>query len=113
MRCEAIETDARPQTAALACCLCGCTDERACPGGCSWISFHPPVCSACEDIAAEIMQMKEEQHAQAAPPTIRAISSGLFGNQNCPASSRAQTHSLLWLDETTGYCLRCREGFVA
>ena len=24
---------------------CGCTDERACPGGCSWVT--PNLCSAC------------------------------------------------------------------
>lgn len=28
-----------------ACRLCGCTDDRACPGGCYWV--FPNVCSAC------------------------------------------------------------------
>ncbi|MGH7243646.1 MAG: hypothetical protein ACREJD_09540 [Phycisphaerales bacterium] len=33
------------------CCLCGCDDEHACPGGCSWAN-HPTdatkyICSAC------------------------------------------------------------------
>ena len=32
----------------LRCTCCGCTDERACPGGCSWLIKHPvAVCSAC------------------------------------------------------------------
>lgn len=33
------------------CCVCGCTENRACPGGCSWVP-HPTdptkdLCSAC------------------------------------------------------------------
>ncbi len=27
------------------CVACGCTDERACPGGCYW--YEPGLCSAC------------------------------------------------------------------
>lgn len=27
------------------CRICGCTDERACPGGCWWV--EPDFCSAC------------------------------------------------------------------
>lgn len=28
-----------------ACVHCGCTEERACPGGCAWVAAH--VCSTC------------------------------------------------------------------
>jgi len=28
-----------------ACVLCGCSDERACPGGCAWASRE--ICTAC------------------------------------------------------------------
>lgn len=28
-----------------ACRVCGCTDDRACPGGCSWVDDD--LCSAC------------------------------------------------------------------
>lgn len=31
--------------AAERCQVCGCTEERACPGGCSWV--EPGLCSAC------------------------------------------------------------------
>lgn len=33
----------------MACSKCGCTDVRACPGGCSWVhgKGEPPMCSAC------------------------------------------------------------------
>lgn len=31
----------------MKCLGCGCTNQRACAGGCSWFSIAPPVCSAC------------------------------------------------------------------
>jgi hypothetical protein len=33
------------------CRECGCTDERACPGGCSWV--EPDLCSACVEAAGD------------------------------------------------------------
>ena len=30
------------------CRVCGCTNDRACPGGCSWI--EPDLCSACAEV---------------------------------------------------------------
>lgn len=32
------------------CIGCGCTDQEACPGGCSWASLVPPICSGCADL---------------------------------------------------------------
>lgn len=29
------------------CVVCGCTDDRACEDGCSWVAMDPPVCSTC------------------------------------------------------------------
>lgn len=29
------------------CCVCGCTDTRACPGGCSWMNAERTLCSGC------------------------------------------------------------------
>lgn len=29
------------------CMVCGCTQDRACPGGCSWVEWD--LCSACVD----------------------------------------------------------------
>lgn len=34
-------------TAEVKCIRCGCTDRRACRGGCSWTSKDPPICSRC------------------------------------------------------------------
>lgn len=39
------------------CVYCGCTDSKACPGGCSWILQHKPtlsgVCSSCWPVHAQ------------------------------------------------------------
>jgi hypothetical protein len=32
----------------VACRGCGCTDERACPGGCEWVPGGADLCSRCE-----------------------------------------------------------------
>jgi transcriptional regulator with XRE-family HTH domain len=32
---------------AMTCRGCGCTSQHPCPGGCSWLSIEPPICSAC------------------------------------------------------------------
>lgn len=29
------------------CAVCGCTDEMACPGGCTWVAPHVNLCSSC------------------------------------------------------------------
>lgn len=89
MRCEVIET--------RACQICGCTDDRACPGGCSWVSVDPPICSACI-----------EPEASAA-----GEASGLLGAEHCPASATPATHMPIFVDGNSGYCVRCRQGFVS
>jgi hypothetical protein len=33
------------------CIECGCTENACCPGGCSWVSMNPPLCSACVEAA--------------------------------------------------------------
>lgn len=41
----AARKDARESVCGGACRVCGCTEERACEGGCSWV--EPDLCSAC------------------------------------------------------------------
>jgi hypothetical protein len=36
------------------CRVCGCTNEQACPGGCSWV--EPDLCSACAPAAHSIIR---------------------------------------------------------
>lgn len=46
---EAFEQVDKLQKAfALACRVCGCTENNACPGGCSWVG--PDLCSSCVEI---------------------------------------------------------------
>jgi hypothetical protein len=67
----------------LRCIGCGCTNERACPGGCSWHTVNPPVCSAC-----------------------------IFSGKLCADTEDGQ-HDLTWLNRRSGYCEACRLPFVA
>ena len=99
-RCEPITEAVRGRPRTLICEGCGCTNERACPGGCYWISHDPPVCSACadpEDLQADTLLGDEK--------------SPFFGAERCPASVTPAHHTLIWVSETSGYCARCRGGF--
>ena len=49
------------------CRVCGCTDEKACAGGCAW--FEPDLCSLCALAAGAIA----EWAARAANPDIQAL----------------------------------------
>lgn len=48
---RAIEIILNLRAGERACCYCGCTDSKACKGGCSWIIKHKftptGICSAC------------------------------------------------------------------
>lgn len=84
MRCEPVDD--------LACEHCGCTEDNACPGGCSWASLVPPICSRC---------------APASEPR-----GSFFGEEVCPASTTSALHAPIYLDDVSGYCARCWQGFV-
>lgn len=84
----------------MRCINCGCTDDRACPGGCSWVSTRPPKCSACFD------QDGKPLYATGAPE------GGLYGQEYCPASDVPALCVPLFTSATTGHCARCRQPFV-
>ena len=46
----------RSRNAARACRVCGCTNFRACPGGCFWVQAD--LCSACSTMTAAIPAAK-------------------------------------------------------
>lgn len=77
------------------CIGCGCTEERACLGGCSWISVNPPKCSACFDADGE-------------PFAVGDRDEGRFGFERCPASDVPMPHVPLFAGEATCYCARCK-----
>lgn len=111
MRCEPVDTTLARERAPKprACVGCGCTDAQACPGGCSWVSLNPPVCSNCivpdgMDAGAYVEDEAEGDGAD--------NRSGLYGAERCPASATPAPHAEIWVDDVSGYCARCRQGFV-
>lgn len=83
----------------MRCIQCGCSQERACPGGCSWVSINPPKCSACFDV-------------DGVPFADGAAEGGLFGVEHCPASDTPAPHAPLFTGETEWHCVRCHQQFV-
>jgi hypothetical protein len=53
-----------------ACIGCGCTEERACPNGCSWASMDPPFCTSCAaaDCLLEELMAGGSVHQVGTPP---------------------------------------------
>lgn len=83
----------------LICRGCGCTDDRACPGGCSWVTTNPPICSACVD---------------------EGLSGGIGDaavldepGDYCPASETRAFHKPIWTSASGGHCVACGQEFVA
>lgn len=105
LRCDPVEISVRPRTAGLACKFCGCTDDNACPGPCRWVSIDPPVCSACE-ASAELLD------DESSPGLILPGTAGFFSAQHCPASPTPALHAPIFVDEHSGHCARCQEGFL-
>jgi hypothetical protein len=79
----------------LKCIGCGCTDDRACPGGCHWTSVSPPKCSACIDGGRLSIGRRDKSPAT-----------------HCPSMPDGK-HNMLWLTRRSGVCLACRIEFVA
>jgi hypothetical protein len=103
--------NARPQTGKLICEGCGCTDEAACPGGCHWVSFKPPVCSACVD-RGELPNAGGSGGVLDQLFAVGAEEGGLFGEERCPASEAPARHVPIFTSETEWHCVRCQQGFL-
>lgn len=80
----------------LKCKGCGCTTDRACPGGCSWASVNPPKCSACVDNGR--LKISASDHAP---------------DENFCYATPDSTHTILWLTRRTGVCTACKSEFIA
>lgn len=74
------------------CQACGCTNDRACPGGCYWV--EPNKCSACFD---------DDGDRYAAGDSC----DDRFGVEYCPASEAPAPHIPLFDTATSCYCARC------
>lgn len=88
------------KSSTLICTGCGCTDAQACPGGCSWVSYDPPVCSACV-----------ERSVGSARGDLAARSADI-DQDFCPASPIG-LHKPIWTSEVLGHCAACRQSFFA
>lgn len=86
----------------MKCRGCGCTTDRACPGGCSWVSTNPPICSACvdEDLGGNIGDAAVLNDAGAL-------------DDYCPASRLPAPHKPIYTSGLSGYCVACRQPFMA
>jgi hypothetical protein len=65
----------RTSRAVRACLRCGCTDDRACAGGCSWI-HNSSVCDACADNGESMIWLllqQEFQDANSDQLRVRAV----------------------------------------
>lgn len=122
MRCEPVDEPirARPTKDTRACVACGCTDDRACPGGCSWVSRSPPLCSACVPTEALLERatrsrlMDREALYGIEEQADLATDDGVpYGADRCPASETPALHVPIYVDDRSGYCVRCRLGFFA
>ncbi len=75
------------------CVACGCTNDRACPGGCYWVGANR--CSACFD-------------DDGMPFAVGDDAEEAFGVELCPASETPAPHVRLFDSATTCYCARCQ-----
>lgn len=50
--------------AARSCRVCGCTDDRACPGGCAWLDARDDLCSACVAAQPHVVSMTRSNKRQ-------------------------------------------------
>jgi hypothetical protein len=81
----------------MACRVCGCTDDNACPGGCFWV--EPDLCSSCEPVARAALGLDD--------PFFADEESAPAPAGDCPGSPLG-LHQVLWTDGASGYCVRCR-----
>jgi hypothetical protein len=87
------------------CRICGCTEDRACPGDCEWIG--PDLCSACVD--EDGIPYDDPSYQDADDPLPKSPPDGAPP----PGHPCRYGHRPLWLDAQRGYCVRCGELFHA
>lgn len=80
------------------CVHCGCSNDRACPGGCCWVA--PNKCSNCFD-------------SDGNPYAVGDDADDSFGAELCPASETPALHVKLFDSATSCYCARCQIRLVA
>lgn len=77
---------------------CGCTDERACPGGCSWA--EPDLCSVCAAAATEARTIRAIQEVVAKHHGIPMTA--LLGRGSYRKAARPRQIAMFLAAEITG-----------
>ena len=64
-----------PKPIAGRCQYCRCTEERACPDGCSWVSSRRTACTACVPGVKQLQDlfMLVKGHAHYTCPSLRQL----------------------------------------
>lgn len=65
----------------MACVVCGCTQDRGCPGGCSWVSLRElvrlncegPLCTTCGVMIARLVIYRQDVSRFRPVPLMRAV----------------------------------------
>lgn len=82
----------------MICIGCGCSDARACAGGCHWVSTNPPVCSECIGLFDE---------AEFAEPAFENVT-GANDDDPFEAQRLVCAHTQrLYIDQASSYCVAC------
>jgi hypothetical protein len=70
------------------CVICGCTESRACEGGCSWASRGPAVCSRCAG-RAPFEVVRDGEDFRVSGPGSRNVLTLIFGEPQAAAGTAA------------------------
>jgi hypothetical protein len=92
------------------CVICGCTESRACEGGCSWASWDPPVCSRCNGRAPFLVVEDGDGDYRVAGPGSRNVITLIFGEPQAAAGTAAALNKAWALGVKLGRLLPAKGG---
>ena len=91
------------------CKYCGCTEDNACEGGCSWINAEQTICSNPECVAEDEADKNERpiHHFVWEPETVQKLKSHIECNSGTPLDRAPWPMEEDWLLPDAGSCLDC------
>ena len=69
-----------PEASPARCRVCGCTEEKACPGGCSWVEVD--LCSRCAEKTKKPLAQRIREEMTSSLPLKRGVSRNLRGGRS-------------------------------
>lgn len=82
---------ARPRRLKPSCRVCGCTEDRACEGGCWWVKVERgsrPLCSACSGTTGDLAETIKRAALALKPGRFHARYAARVANLILVAASR-------------------------